>query len=76
MEELEKQNLKKKGRGPGKKPRLFCTSLRLTQEVMAYFRKYHPNDMQAQMRAVLVDYVQYELKQKEPHHGTQETVDE
>lgn len=73
MEEVEPP--KKKGRGPGKKPRLFCTSIRLPQEVMEYFRKYHPNQRQAQMRAVLIDYVQDELK-KEPHHGTQETVDE
>lgn len=73
MEEVEPP--KKKGRGPGKKPRLFCTSIRLTQEVMDYFRKHHPDNMQAQMRAVLIDYVQYELK-KEPHHGTQETVNE
>lgn len=73
MNEPEK---KRKGRGPGKKPRLFCTSIRLSQEVMEYFNKYHPNDKQAQMRAVLTEYVQDELKLKEPKHGTQETVNE
>lgn len=73
MNEPEK---KRRGRGPGKKPRLFCTSIRLTQEVMDYFNKYHPNDKQAQMRAVLTEYVRDELQLKEPQHGTQETVDE
>lgn len=71
--ELEEQP-KKKGRGPGKKPRLFCTSIRLSQEVVDYFNKYHPKNKQAQMRAILTEYVQDELKMKEPQHGTQETV--
>ena len=70
------QQQKRKGRGPGKKPRLFCTSIRLNKEVMDYFNKYHPADKQAQMRAVLTEYVRDELKLKEPQNGTQETVDE
>lgn len=48
---------KKKGRGPGKKPRLFCTSLRLPQDVMEYFNTHHPSTKQAKMREVLTDYV-------------------
>jgi uncharacterized protein (DUF4415 family) len=67
---------KRKGRGPGKKPALFATSIRLSREVMDYFNKYHPKDKQAQMRAVLTEYVRDELKLKEPQNGTQETVDE
>lgn len=74
MDEQVTEQLKRKGRGPGKKPRLFGTSIRLSQEVMDYFNKYHPNDKQAQMRAVLTEYVRDELKLKETHNGTQETV--
>lgn len=47
----------KRGRGPGKKPALFNTSLRLPAEVMDYFREHYPYHMQAKMREVLVDYV-------------------
>lgn len=76
MDEQVTEQPKRKGRGPGKKPRLFCTSIRLSQEVMDYFNKYHPHDKQAQMRAVLTEYVRDELKLKEHPNGTQETVDE
>ena len=48
----------KKGRGPGKKPRMFCTSLRIPQDVKEYFDKYHPNTKQAKIREILVKYVQ------------------
>lgn len=74
-EELTEQP-KRKGRGPGKKPALFCTSIRLSKEVMDYFNKYHPRDKQAQMRAVLTEYVRDELKLKESQNGPQKTVDE
>ncbi len=50
--------------------------MRLSREVMDYFNKYHPKDKQAQMRAVLTEYVRDELKLKEPQNGTQKTVDE
>jgi hypothetical protein len=43
---------------------------------MEYFNKYHPDDKQAQMRAVLTEYVRDELKLKEPQNGSQETVNE
>ena len=48
---------KRKGRGPGKKPALFCTSLRLNKEVMDYFNQHHPFDKQAKMREILTEYV-------------------
>ena len=48
---------KRKGRGPGKKPALFCTSLRLDKEVMDYFNTNHPNNKQAKIREILTDYV-------------------
>jgi uncharacterized protein (DUF4415 family) len=76
MEEGATEQPKRRGRGPGKKPALFATSIRLSREVMDYFNKYHPKDKQAQMRAVLTEYVRDELKLKEPQNGTQETVDE
>lgn len=49
---------KRKGRGPGKKPALFCTSLRLPKEVMEYFNTHYPDTKQAKMREILTDYVQ------------------
>lgn len=48
---------KKRGRGPGKKPALFCTSIRLNREVMDYFSQHHNKDKQAKMREVLTEYV-------------------
>lgn len=48
---------KRKGRGPGKKPALFCTSLRLNKEVMDYFNSHHPHNKQAKMREILTAYV-------------------
>lgn len=56
IEEL-KPIKKRKGRGLGKKPALFCTSLRLPKEVMDYFNTHHPRTKQAKMREILADYV-------------------
>ena len=47
----------KKGRGKGKKPALFNTSLRLSTEVMDYFNTYHPRSKQAKIREILTEYV-------------------
>jgi uncharacterized protein (DUF4415 family) len=49
---------KRKGRGPGKKPALFCTSLRLPKDVMEYFNTHYPETKQAKMREILTDFVQ------------------
>lgn len=46
---------KRKGRGPGKKPSLLCTSIRLPRYVMEYFN-HLPNKQEA-MRRVLTEYV-------------------
>ena len=46
-----------KYRGKGKKPALFCTSLRLPKDVMDYFAKHHPYTKQAKMREVLTNYI-------------------
>jgi len=48
---------KRKGRGAGKKPPLFNTSLRLPREVMDYFNTHHPYTKQAKIREVLIEYV-------------------
>ena len=48
---------KRKGRGPGKKPAMFCTSLRLPMEVMDYFSANYPYTKQAKMREVLTNFV-------------------
>lgn len=56
IEELKPEK-KRKGRGPGKKPALFCTSLRLPREVMEYFDTHYPHSKQAKMREILTDYI-------------------
>ena len=56
IEEL-KPIKKRKGRGLGKKPPLFCTSLRLPKEVMDYFNTNFPYTKQAKMREILTEFV-------------------
>jgi len=58
---LEKQ---KKGRGLGKKPALFCTSLRLSKEVMDYFNANFAYTKQAKMREVLTEYVRQQTNKE------------
>jgi hypothetical protein len=58
---------KRKGRGPGKKPALFCTSLRLNKEVMEYFNTHYPTTKQAKMREILTEYVSNQPKGE--NHG-------
>ena len=53
----EEPKQKRKGRGLGKKPALFCTSLRLDKHVMEYFNAHHPYNKQAKMREILTEYV-------------------
>jgi uncharacterized protein (DUF4415 family) len=55
--EYLKPEQKKKGRGVGKKPSLFCTSLRLTKDVMDYFNTNYAYTKQAKMREILTEYV-------------------
>ncbi len=62
----------KKGRGPGKKPRLFCTSLRMEKHVLEFYRAHYPDCMQAKMREVLTDYMNDQLAQQGAPNGTQE----
>ena len=55
--EYLKPGQQKKGRGLGKKPALFCTSLRLPKDVMDYFNTNFAYTKQAKMREVLTEYV-------------------
>lgn len=54
--EYLKPEKKRQGRGPGKKPTLVNTSLRLPREVVEYFETF-PNK-QAKIREVLTNYVE------------------
>jgi hypothetical protein len=54
IEEL-KLPVRKKGRGPGKKPALVCTSLRLSREAVEFYKKFE--NPQVKMREVLTEYV-------------------
>lgn len=54
--EYLKPEKRRKGRGPGKKPALFNTSVRLPKEVLEYFERNFPNK-QAKIREVLTAYV-------------------
>ncbi len=59
--EYLKEAPKRKARGPGKKPALFCTSIRLPKHVMEFFNQ-QPNK-QERMREVLTAYVEQQLQQ-------------
>jgi hypothetical protein len=64
--EYLKPEKKRKGRGPGKKPALFNTSLRLPKEVIEFLDANYPYTKQAKIREILTDYVN---SQKGETHG-------
>lgn len=49
-------------RGPGKKPALECTSIRLPSYVMSYFNEVYGSRKQKAIREVLTQYVDSQLK--------------
>jgi hypothetical protein len=55
----------KRGRGPGKKPALMCTSIRLPVYVLKYFQEVHDTDKQKAMRQVLSEYVDKQIGDKD-----------
>jgi len=61
--EFLKPEQKRRGRGVGKKPALFCTSLRLSKDVMDYFNTHHAYTKQAKMREILTEYVNNQTKE-------------
>ena len=63
IEEL-KPITKRKGRGLGKKPSLYCTSLRLPMEVMNFFNTNYAYTKQAKMREILTEYVNNQIGNK------------
>lgn len=62
IEEL-KLPKKRTTRGPGKKPSLVGTSLRLPREVVEYFDTHFAYTKQAKMREILTAYVSNQLKE-------------
>ena len=48
---------KRRGRGPGKRPALVVTSLRLPKDVMEYFNTHYPHKKQAKMREILSQFI-------------------
>ena len=67
----EDQPKVRKGRGPGKKPRLFCTSLRMDKTVLDFYKAF-PNP-QVKMREVLTEFVN-QTQSQGANDGTQENV--
>jgi len=55
--EFLKSEKKRVGRGLGKKPALLLVNIRVPFEVIEYFNTHYPLTKQAQMREVLIDYV-------------------
>jgi hypothetical protein len=66
----------KKGRGFGKKPRLFCTSLRMDKHVLEFYKTQYPDCMQVKMREVLTDYANNQLVKLLAKQGAQNGTQE
>ncbi len=58
---------KRRGRGPGKNPRLISTSIRLPKFVLDFFNNYYPATKQSKMREILTDWI----TKQEPKNGDQ-----
>lgn len=54
---------KRTTRGPGKKPTLVGTSLRLPREVVEYFDTHFAYTKQAKIREILTEYISNQLKE-------------
>lgn len=54
----------KTGRGPGKRPALVNTSLRIPEDVLDYFDQHFPYSKQAKMREVLIEFVKQHKEQE------------
>ena len=68
---MELNKPKRKGRGLGKKPALFNTSVRLSKEVMDYLNLHHPHNKQAKIREILADYVRNQNQTNGVRNGTE-----
>lgn len=59
------ENLKRKGRGLGKKPAMVYLPIRVDKEVVDFFDKHYPSTRQAKIREVLNDFINRERGQHE-----------
>lgn len=57
---IDMEEVKKKGRGKGKTPPLVSTSIRLSTEIVEFFKGKYPKNWQAEMRKVLVNFINKE----------------
>jgi len=48
---------KRKGRGKGKTPPLVSTSIRLSNDIVEFFKGKYPQKWQSEMRKVLVNFI-------------------
>lgn len=48
---------KRKGRGKGKNPPMLSTSIRLSSDIVEFFRGKYPQKWQSEMRKVLVNFI-------------------
>jgi uncharacterized protein (DUF4415 family) len=51
---------KRKGRGKGKNPPMVSTSIRLTNDIVEYFKGKYPQKWQSEMRKVLINFIKGE----------------
>lgn len=59
------ENLKRKGRGLGKKPAKVYLPIRVDQEVVEFFDTYYPSTRQAKIREILNDFIKQQRGQYE-----------
>ena len=57
---IDMEETKKKGRGKGKNPPLISTSIRLSTEIVEFFKGKYPQKWQSEMRKVLVNFIKGE----------------
>lgn len=49
---------KRKGRGKGKNPPMLSTSIRLSSDIVAFFKGKYPQKWQSEMRKVLIRFIE------------------
>ena len=54
------EEIKKRTRGKGKNPPLISTSIRLSTEIVKFFKGKYPQKWQSEMRKVLVNFINKE----------------
>ena len=59
--DMTEETKKKKGRGKGKTPPMLSTSIRLSVDIVEYFKGKYPLKWQSEMRKVLVNFIKGEV---------------